>query len=164
MSAERTTTAPRRGAHLAWAFAVLGLLCLAAGGVRAEAPPQGLSLPCTFVNVVDGDTVDVRVQLTFRVRLLDCWAPESHETGRPGEKAAGLVAKQDLAGKVLAKTGTVWIPIAGATQMLDVMTMERVLGRVWVDGMDQDLSEWQRRRGNASRTKAEELARLKAGD
>ncbi len=42
--------------------------------------------------VVDGDTIDIRLgSLIFRVRLVDCWAPEKR-TRNQAEKALGILS------------------------------------------------------------------------
>lgn len=101
------------------------------------APDCGLCLPCTVVKVVDGDTVDVRLlPPVLRVRLLACWAKEIHGA----EKAEGLAAKQfleSLCSKELPSK--VFLPITGSGRLADLLTLDRVLGRLFV--ADQDVSQ-----------------------
>ena len=125
---------------------------------EAEAPPHGWSTSCKIIKVVDGDTVDVEIKKTVRIRLLDCWAPESimvlPTNPTPAEledakinKKRGQDSKEHL--KLLAegKTGTVFI--LGSDNFKDISTLGRLLGHVWVDGDPLSLSQHQVKDGHA---------------
>lgn len=114
-------------------------------------PELGITTKGILTKIVDGDTVDVEIRKTVRVRLLDCWAPETR-TKDPEEKAKGLQSKEHLS--QVCPVGTevvVHIPASEDGEIADVFTMGRVLGFVFVDA--QDLSEIQVMAGNATRTK-----------
>ena len=96
-----------------------------------------MTLPCTVVNVVDGDTVDVEVRLVVRVRLLaddarGTWAPESR-TLDLDEKKRGLAAKENMRRLAEGKQGLLDVPIT-SDRLIDAMTLERLLAVVYVDG------------------------------
>lgn len=125
---------------------MLGLLALSFGlrGVPASAaqiapvavqlsvpacPPKGMTIDGVVVRVIDGDTIVIESRVEYHVRLLDCWAPESR-TRDVDEKQRGLASKarmQQLAGD---KPVRVFLP--AADDLTDMMTMGRMLGRVWV--------------------------------
>ena len=96
--------------------------------------------------VLDGDTIEVNVtrvsilgitvsadhiSRTVRVRLLDCWAPETR-TRDLEEKKRGLAAKAYMEELVLAEEVHVEIPIEKNAKFGDSMSMGRVLGRVFL--------------------------------
>lgn len=117
----------------------------------------------TVTKIIDGDTVDIEVKRVIRVRLLDCWAPESKIDSRispekqQAEKAAGLKAKQDLATLALNKPVILSVPTDPSGDLMKSTSMGRVLGRVWLSGDTKSLSEHQIESGNATLTKRNEL-------
>lgn len=116
-------------------------------------PPLGIIARCSVVNVVDGDTLDIELRVPMRIRLLDCWAPESRTTD-PVEKVKGLAAKKSLVELTEHRVhGQVFIPTAAASSVKDVLTLDRLLGRVWMDEQNIDLSTAQVVSGFASTTK-----------
>lgn len=103
-------------------------------------PPAGISLPVEVVDVYDGDTLTVRITFTQRVRLLNCWAEEIR-TNDPAAKQRGLAARDYL--RRLAPTGAravLWVPAADVDRPADVLSFDRALGLVWVDGQSASLS------------------------
>lgn len=109
-----------------------------------EAPPEGLTTDCEIVNVVDGDTVDLKVSYVIRIRLIDCWAPESRTLDRE-EKRRGIKATKYM--QALAEERPkVRLHIPGGNSLADILTFDRILGRIWrldEDGIpeERDLSE-----------------------
>jgi len=117
-----------------------------------QRPVLGTVRNCRIIRAIDGDTIEIEVYHTERIRLLDCWAPETHETSDPTEKPRGLASKAHL--ELVAKPkaeGIVFIP-SGADHS-KTMTLNRYLGHVWLDGMDVGLSQWQVESGHAKRNK-----------
>jgi endonuclease YncB( thermonuclease family) len=106
-------------------------------------PARGLTVDAEVIKIVDGDTIDVRVEFKFRVRLLDCWAPESR-TRDTAEKILGLASKGYLLD--LADGQRVRVHVPGSDNLAEVLTLDRVLGRAYIlkDG-DPELSDlsWQ---------------------
>lgn len=47
------------------------------GGAKApEAPSPSWTTRAKVLRVIDGDTVEVEIRRTVRVRMLGCWSPE----------------------------------------------------------------------------------------
>jgi endonuclease YncB( thermonuclease family) len=109
-----------------------------------------------LVRIIDGDTVEIEIRRTLRVRMLDCWAPESR-TKDLTEKALGIAAKQHL-GEIcpIGSPVTLFIPSSQGGHVDSVFSMGRVLGAVWAaDGDPRDLSQRQRDAGHATATQEE---------
>lgn len=90
---------------------------------------------CRIGRVVDGDTIDVEITRTVRVRLADSWSPETRETSHASEKVQGLKAKEAL--EHLAPAGTecaLQVMTDGDNDVGDGLTFGRVVGVVWIDG------------------------------
>lgn len=126
-----------------------------------QIPPTGWTVKGQVVNCVDGDTVDVSVTTIVRVRLIDCWAPESKidkrlpEDQRRAEKQAGQAAKKHLESLALGKDVVLHVPIG--TNLKDSLTLNRVVGTVWLEGSEKSLNEIQVEAGHATKEKREEL-------
>ena len=126
-------------------------------------PESGWTTEGVVTRVVDGDTLDITVTRTLRVRLLDCWAPESKsdprvaEDQREREKAAGIASKNNLIKLASGASVRLHIPTDGSGVVARVSTMGRVLGTVWVAGSDKSLNELQVSSGHATKTKRDEL-------
>lgn len=126
-------------------------------------PQPGWTTIGEVVAVPDGDTVEIEVRRRIRVRLLDCWSAESRrdpriksQIDREAAKLRGIAAAEHLRRVALGKRCTLTIPThtddEGVTSDIgDVFSLSRALGRVWVDG--KDLSELQVERGYATATK-----------
>lgn len=113
------------------------------------APQQATTVTCRVVRVVDGDTVEVAVQQLYRVRLLDCWAPETHGDG----KEAGLAAKEHLRNYIAQHGMTGVLSVPWCEDASRSWSMGRVLGNVWIGGQDKSLSEIQCEAGHATKVK-----------
>lgn len=121
----------------------------------ADAPSPGLALPVDTITVVDGDTVDVHVTLIVRVRLDGCWAPESYGKKKIPE---GTASKEALRAIANGCAGYVSIPLK-SSRLSDILTLDRVVGQVWIDGDKKSLSEHQILSGHAFATRAELVAK-----
>jgi len=115
-------------------------------------PAPGLNAKAVVTHVVDGDTVDVELRIDARIRLLDCWAPETRTTDE-AEKRRGLAAKANLESLCAGEACTVAIPFANASSVADMLTLNRILGRIWMDGQGFDLSSQQVLAGHAASEK-----------
>ena len=119
-----------------------------------ECPPRGMTVDGVVLRVIDGDTVVIQSQIEFQIRLLDCWAPESRTKDRI-EKQRGLAAKERMQELADCKQCRVFMPAAGT--LSEMMTMGRILGRVWIlqDGSpsDMDLSSIMVAEGHATQKK-----------
>jgi micrococcal nuclease len=93
-------------------------------------------------NVVDGDTIDVEIDLGFsvsyaqRLRLAGIDTPESRTTDK-AEKALGLEAKEYLKGKIKdAKDVIVKTEKPDSSEKYG-----RILGWVYIDGSNKSINE-----------------------
>ena len=143
------------------ACGVFGMHCFTAG---QSAPQPAWVTTAKVVRVIDGDTLEVEIRRVVRIRMLDCWAPESKqdpripELRRQSEKAKGQAAKAALTKLAEGKVVTVQIPLDADGDLAKSMTMGRVLGYVWLTSDPaESLSEKQVRNGHATIEKPEEL-------
>ena len=126
-----------------------------------ETPDPGWTTRGIISRVIDGDTVEVTIKRTIRVRLQDCWAAEKRldpslpPIDREAAKLRGIAAAEHLRRIAEGHECTLHVPTHpadGETQDIgDSFSMGRAVGRVWVDR--QDLSELQVERGYATREK-----------
>ena len=126
-------------------------------------PQPGWITVGEVVQVKDGDTVKVRLTREIDVRLLGCWSAESRRDprikshiDREAAKLRGIAAKEHLTRIALGKRCVLMIPTQTdgdetTSDVGDVFSLSRALGRVWVGG--KDLSELQVERGYATATK-----------
>lgn len=98
-----------------------------------DQPPIGLTTGCRVVDVIDGDTLTVEITRQVRVRLLDCWAPETR-TLDADEKAKGLAAKVKLESLVNGGEAVLFAPGSDRERVGDAFTFGRVLAYLFIDG------------------------------
>ena len=129
-----------RAGRGAWVAALIALPMALAGCGGASAPaetalPAGLEGPYEVVEVVDGDTVKVRVDgRPVTVRLLGIDTPETHDPRRPVEcfgREASRRAEQLLAGREVLLEGD---PTQGGADRYG-----RRLAYVWLPGPPAEL-------------------------
>lgn len=103
---------------------------------------MGWTTDAEVVDVYDGDTVEVRVERAFRVRLLDCWAPEIR-TRDDAEKALGFASRDHLRGLIPVGSRVRLYISAGDDPLAfdDSTSLSRVLGRIWADGKDVSVEQ-----------------------
>lgn len=114
----------------------------------------GLTLPGTVSRVIDGDTVEIKIERTIRVRLLDCWAPETR-TSSAIEKQRGIDSRDHLEREAIGREVELQIPLDADGKFGDAMSFGRVLGRVRRVDDGQDLSVLQVAAGKATKARAE---------
>ena len=115
-------------------------------GTRS-APPVGWTTQAKLVRVLDGDTIEVEVSRRFKVRLLECWAPERHHNDGP---ASTQNLEMLLGGEAPV---IVHVPVESG-DIEDVWTFGRVLGTVWrADTRGESVNAAQVRQGFATREK-----------
>lgn len=134
-------------------YCAMGMIIIAGvamvSGQDGKAPSPGWTTRARVVRVVDGDTVDVEISRTVRVRMLDCWAPETRGESRP----QGIDSKRHLSELLPPdRMVTLHVPTDADGNVSKIWTFGRVLGRVYA--ADTDLSEAQVDAGHATRTKA----------
>lgn len=126
-----------------------------------ETPDPGWTTRGVISRVIDGDTVEVTIKRTIRVRLQDCWAAEKRldpslpALDREAAKLRGMAAAEHLRRIAEGHECTLQIPThpsGDETQDIgDSFSMGRAIGRVWINGTD--LSALQVRKGYATCTK-----------
>jgi endonuclease YncB( thermonuclease family) len=100
---------------------------------------NGLTTEVECVRVIDGDTIEVKVERTFHVRLRDFDAVELKSlTGQDAKEFVEYVFKNG--DKV-----QIFIPSNNPTKLTDVVSFERVVADVYVDG--QNLADMVRAAG-----------------
>lgn len=114
-----------------------------------------IKIPARVVDVIDGDTIEIEISRRARIRLLDCWAPETRSRDAD-EKAAGLVAKDYLESVADGEHVVVTIPIEADKRFGQAMSFDRILGRVELVNRGRDLSEIMVESGHATKTKGGE--------
>ena len=129
--------------------------------MAGETPDPGWTTRGVISRVIDGDTVEVTIKRTLRVRLQDCWAPEKRldpslpEIDREAAKLRGIASAEHLRRIADGRECMLHIPTHladGETQDIGgSFSMGRAIGRVWINGTD--LSELQVRSRFATRTK-----------
>lgn len=116
-----------------------------------KAPPLGVILPATAIEIVDGDTIRVETRILSTVRLLGCWARELKEPG-------GIESRDNLIRAARGQHGRLHIPMGeGIKNISELLTLGRVLGDFWLDDATESLSEMQVRTKHASRRKGGQL-------
>lgn len=104
----------------------------------AHRPPAGLCLPCIFVRLRDGDTVEVRLpgsERVWAIRLINCWCPET----RGPEKERGLRSKRHAEHLLRTCEGLLYVYIpapADGINLLSNLTFDRIPGWLYVTPTD----------------------------
>lgn len=123
-----------------------------AGVSSPEEISQNVTELATVKEVYDGDTIVVTVTKEYRVRMLDCWAPEI--TG--DEKEDGLKSKQFLE-SILVTGDEVFVKVPTTNRIQDSITFGRVLAYVYKDidgdGEVDNISEQMVENGFATKEK-----------
>ena len=129
--------------------------------MAGETPDPGWTTRGIISRVIDGDTVEVTIKRTLRVRLQDCWAPETRldpgvpPIDREAAKLRGIASAEHLRRVADGHECMLHIPTHladGETQDIGgSFSMGRAIGRVWINGTD--LAELQVRKGYATREK-----------
>ena len=114
------------------------------------APPLGITARAEVERVVDGDTVDVVLRIPVRVRLLNCWAPET----RGFDAVEGAKAKSQLEKMLpMGCRVVVHVPTAQVDAMSGVFTFGRVLAEIYHPMDDESISQQMVRTGLATEAK-----------
>lgn len=115
-------------------------LCLFATAAEYE---QVYKTKAVVKEVYDGDTIIVAVTKEYRIRMLDCWAPEV-KTKDKEEKARGI-ASRDYLRSILKDGDEILVEVPMTDRFEDSITLGRVLARVYKDldgdGKPDNISE-----------------------
>lgn len=114
----------------------------------------GLTFGGKCTNVVDGDTVDMEVKRTFRLRIRDCWAPETR-TKDLAEKARGMMSRTAMRLLALGRPITAHVDIDPEARFGESMSMSRIVASAQVGPVD--LAQAMSETGNATRRKGDLL-------
>lgn len=102
-------------------------------------PPLGHTQVVNLSEVIDGDTVRVRISYEIDVRLTDDSgafdAPETR-TKDGQEKSRGMEAKAYLTKFLQGKRITLYVPTDGSGRVKKILTLSRVVGKLFADGVD----------------------------
>lgn len=115
---------------------------------------DGASIPSLLWPIIGPPIGERYCTRKVRVRLKDCWAPESHQTKHPSEKTRGLKAKQILESEILGSPARLRITPDGDEDLGDGLTFGRVVGEIFLES-GVNIGEQMVARGLAYRTKAE---------
>jgi endonuclease YncB( thermonuclease family) len=85
----------------------------------------GLTTEATIVRAIDGDTIKVKVERTFNLRIRDINCPEKNT--EEGKKA--LAYMRDMEGEPCI----VFIPSKNPTELLDINSFNRLVGDVYIN-------------------------------
>lgn len=125
-----------------------GSILVQAGSMPLEPSLTGSG---RVVKVIDGDTIEVVSEIRFRIRLIDCWCPETR-TKDAAEKRRGQDARSFLT--CIAHGRAVLYSIPFGKSLGDSITLGRVLARVRLaDNQSIDLSSIMVEAGHASKSK-----------
>lgn len=123
------------------------LLLLLLSQAMANPPVPAWTTRAHVLRVIDGDTIEVEVRRVLRVRLVDCWAPESRrdprvpEADRDAERDRGRAAADHL--RKLCEGKPVIVQIPTGEDVASSITLGRFVGNVWIEGDEKSLSERQ---------------------
>lgn len=120
----------------------------------SNVPQPGITSSAKVKRVIDGDTLEVVISKTIRIRLLSCYCPETHGL----QKEDGIEAK-NYCQKIIDNSDPkirIHVPTDDDGNIQDILTLSRVLGEVWIkdsDGIWQNLAKLLVNSGHATPTK-----------
>jgi endonuclease YncB( thermonuclease family) len=115
--------------------------------------PKDWLVPCwqteaEVTRVIDGDTVEVQIVRNIRVRLKDCWAPETR-TRDEDEKRRGKESRRYLEGLIDGRT--VLLRVETDRDVGEMLTFGRVVGEIYLNR--EDIGDLMVRSGHATKKK-----------
>lgn len=96
-------------------------------------PPNGLTTEATVVRIVDGDTIEVKIERTLNIRLTDGQKPNFNIAEKDtllGQAAISFLQQIIPEGKTIK----IFIPSENPERLMDINSFNRILGEIWVDG------------------------------
>jgi endonuclease YncB( thermonuclease family) len=110
----------------------------------------GHCMRASVIRVIDGDTVEVILQMPVTIRIKDLWTPET----RGIDRIAGHAAKEALETLLPVHAPIeVFIPTGEAQSFGDVMSFGRPVGEVYRVGDEDPVSEIMIQMGHGTRYK-----------
>jgi endonuclease YncB( thermonuclease family) len=102
----------------------------------SDIPPLGFTTEVNFVRVIDGDTIEVEFKRRFTVRLTH---PNKDKLffNSPERKTPAGQEALDVAFRLFssAKQVILHIPANKSIDLMDIDSLKRLVGRLWVDGV-----------------------------
>jgi endonuclease YncB( thermonuclease family) len=96
-------------------------------------PPIGYTTEVELVKVIDGDTLRVKIEKEFVVRLQDFNAPETRKPAQEEEIKEGFKYKKCLQDIVENKKLVLFVP--GHDNIAEIFSIgARLIGNIYVDG------------------------------
>lgn len=108
--------------------------------MNTQTPIEGITLKALATRVIDGDTFEAEIRFKVKVRLLRVNTPEKKQPGwlkfknRLKELLFGVC--HDEFPTTEPEEIILFIPNQKPSTLLDVVTFDRFLGEVWVDGQN----------------------------
>lgn len=98
-----------------------------------KAPPLGWTTKAKIIRVIDGDTVEIEIRRTLKIRLVHSNAEGLEFNAPESNTEAGQLAKSNLIELAEGKECVLFLHAKDPVKLLDMNTFDRVLGEVWVD-------------------------------
>ena len=123
--------------------------------MSTQPPKPGICSSAHVSRVIDGDTLEVVITKLVRVRLLDCYSPELS-----GPQKEDGIAARDYCQKLIDEADPqilLQVPTSTTGALQDILTLNRVLGEIWLkmpDGTHQSLARLLVNAGHATPTKS----------
>lgn len=124
-----------------------------------EAPEPAWTTTAKLVSVYDGDTVTVEIARRFRVRIVDCWAPELDDPD-PAVREAARASRDNLQAMAKAAGNRLVVSVPLVASKSDgyfdpgkSTTLTRIAGKVWLKNDKYPVNERQIAGGFATRVK-----------
>lgn len=89
-------------------------------------PEPGFTTEAKIIRVIDGDTIEVEVRRTLKVRLLDCWSPDKTEKDSLAKRYIEEKSGEEEGKCILS------IPAKNPLRLTDINTFDRILGYLWI--------------------------------
>lgn len=128
------------------AYIIAGSLCFAAASIPAPPTPM-IRFVGTINNVTDGDTLTLSTDVSMKIRLIDCWAPERY-TEQGKRSTANLI-------RLTSRNQRCIVEVPLHDDLGKCTSLGRILGRVYIEGQSVDLSTLQVQGGFATRKKTD---------
>lgn len=97
-------------------------------------PEEGLTTKAKLTRVIDGDTIEVEVRRTVKVRLDNIRAAEKNTK-------EGSDTKEFVENLLKDKELTLFVPAGPSEKYTDIQSFDRVIGHIFVGKEKRDLGE-----------------------
>lgn len=98
-------------------------------------PPLGYTTNVELIEVIDGDTIKVKIEKELTVRLKDFNAPEIRKPASKEEIAKGIEYKEFLINLLKNKNIVLFVPSDGSDIISHLFSIgSRVVGSIFIEG------------------------------